>query len=229
MKRYRFFRLIVGIILFVLASTACGTLFAPPVGTIDGRIVNAGTGQPVEDVQIMLCEVSDEEAYEHLICTLRGAPTTVSGADGTFEIIDVPIGTYIVMYGLPGLLEMTPEAWEGIDVTRGGFCMQYGENSVCDIEDVPPSAFWSEGALQVGEVVTAFVYQENERQPGVVVLAGAAEGSTAEHMHIHQGTIHSNHTGISANIVAGQYSPEIEIVRNEVVTVEIEASVVSAE
>jgi hypothetical protein len=219
-------------LLVAFLSVACGILppsATPtptpiPVGAVDGRIVSAGTGEPLENAQIIVCEVLDE-AYEHLICTLRGAPTTVSDSDGTFELTDVPTGTYIVMYGLPGLLKMTPEAWDGIDVTRGTFCMQGGQNSVCDIEGVTPSAFWAEGALQVGEVITTFVYQEDEQQPGVVILAEAEEGSTGEHYHVYQGTIHSNHTSISANVVAGQYSPEIEVIRNEAVTVEIEAPV----
>jgi hypothetical protein len=193
-------------------------------GVIKGHIVSIGDEMPLADVQIILCKVQDE-AYEHLICKLLKAPTAVSDNAGNFELTDVPTSTYVLMYGLPGLLKMTPEEWDGIDVTRGKFCMQGGQSSVCDIEGVTPSAFWAEGALDAGKVITAFVYQDNEQQPGVVILAGAEEGSAAEHMHIYQGTILSNRTGISANIVAGQYSPKIEVVGNKTVTVEIEIPV----
>ncbi len=226
MKPYKFSLRMSTPFLVAFLSVAC-LILSPseptqiPSGAINGHIINVDAGEPLKVAQIILCEVQDE-AYEHLICTLRGTPTTISDNDGSFELADVPIGTYIIVYGLQGLLKMTPDAWEGIDVTRGTFCMQDGQNSVCNIEGVTPSAFWAEGALLVGEVITAFVYQDDEQQPGVVILAGAKEGSTGEHTHIYQGTIHSNHIGISVNIVMGQYSPKIEVIRNEVVSVDIE-------
>jgi hypothetical protein len=190
-------------------------------GAIKGHIVSIGDKMPVADVQIILCKVQDD-AYEHLICKLQIAPTTISDNAGNFELTDVPTGTYILMYGLPGVLKMTPEEWDGIDVTRGTFCMKSGQNSVCEIEGVTPSAFWAEGSVEVGSAIFAFKYQDNEQQPGVVIQAGAEEGSAGENMHIYQGTIISNRTGISANIMAGQYSPTIGVAGNKVVTVEIE-------
>ncbi len=191
-------------------------------GTIKGQVVSEGNKLPIADVQIILCNVP-EDAYEHLICTLVASPTTVSDSDGNFQLADVPAGSYIVMIGLPGVLEMTPEQWGGIEVTRGSFCMQGGENSVCDIEGVTPSEFWTDGALQLGTVIDAFSYTENEIQPGVVILANAEPGSAAEDMHIYMGSILSNHTGILVSISGGQYSPAVNITGGKTVTVEIKA------
>jgi len=57
----------------------------------------------------------------------------------------------------------------------------------------------------------AMAYQDFEEQPGVVILATAAEGSAAEHMHIFIGTVQSVYAGITANISAGQYGPQVEV------------------
>ena len=193
-----------------------------PVGEINGQIMNAGDRKPIEGAQIILCEVLDRP-YEHLICRLNGTPTAVSSNGGFFKITDIPIGTYFVMYGMPGLLKMKPEEWDGIDITRGTGCMQGFHNSVCNIEGVPPSEFWAEGASTNG--ISSFIYQEDELKPGVLIQATAKAGSPVENVHFVQGTIHSKRTGISANIMGGQYFPEIEVIQNEVITIEIQAPV----
>lgn len=201
--------IVLSIVLFVVA---CGG-GTSGTGTLTGMIT--GGDAPMAGVQVILCAVAGEDAEEHLICTLRGAPTATTGSDGSFEIADVPTGDYIVMYGLPGILELTPEAWDGIPVTRGSFCMEGMRNSVCDMNGVTPSLFWSEGALQVGDTISGMHYQDYEKQPGVVILGtGEGEGSAAD-MHIFMGTLQSVYTGIAANISAGQYAPEVEIISGE--------------
>lgn len=217
----KYFSTIIYLLVVSIMLIGCGSSKS---GAIQGTIVDVDDEKPIAGVQIILCQVQ-AEAYEHLICTLQGAPTTVSDSAGVFELAEVPTGTYVLMFGLPGVLNLTPEEWAGMDVTRGTFCMKNGHNSVCEIDGVPPTAFWAEGSVEIGSSVYVFEYQEGEPQPSVVIQAKAEPGSAGEQFHIYQGGLLSSHTGIFANIRGGQYAPTIDVVGNQTASVEVEIPV----
>ena len=147
---------------------------------------------------------------------------STTGSGGSFALAGVPSGTYVLMYGRPGELKLAPGEWDGIPVTRGTFCMDNLRNSVCDIEGVDPSLFWSDGALVAEGTISAMAYQDHEKQPGVVSLGSAAAGSAGEQMHIYRGALRSVHAGITAHISGGQYAPQVDVTRGDTVTVRIE-------
>lgn len=60
-----------------------GVLFTPPApGTISGVVTEAGTGNPVENAQVLLNP---------------GGATAVTAADGSYQFVNVPVGTHTVV------------------------------------------------------------------------------------------------------------------------------------
>lgn len=217
MKKTILFAIVFTVIVFNVGCSGGGG-----VGSVTGTITDGDA--PLSNVQVILCENAPKNAEEHLICTLKSSPTTTTGSDGTFELTDVPAGSYVIMYGLPDQLKLTPEEWDGIPITRGTFCMEGMKNSVCDIDGVESSLFWSEGAWHIA-TLTAMEYQDDEKQPGVVIVANAKEGTAGEHTHIYLGTLRSTYAGISSNILAGQYAPQVEVVGGKTFAVDIVAPI----
>ena len=126
-----------GLVLVLLLIMACG-IFQPaptpvpptatptPVslyGHIVGRIIGADTGNPLADLQIILCLLPSEFDGEESACTLQVAPMARSDASGAFEFLEVPDGSYVLMFGDPDELASTVDEWGGIEVTTGKLCV----------------------------------------------------------------------------------------------------------
>jgi len=165
-----------------------------PYGNIVGHIIGANTGNPLVDLQIILCLLPSEIEGEEYACTLQAVPMVQSDASGAFEFIEVPDGSYVLMYGDPDALASTVDEWDGIEVTRGKLCVNSfsGQNYVCVNEE---SAFWEEGGKYIA---------------GVTRLTVGDDG-TVEWWGLLEGIARSNKLGISIMIEDRILAPVVQV------------------
>lgn len=217
MSRKRLLQHMMGLALVLLLLVACGILQptptpippsptptpvpptatptpVPPYGHIVGRIIGADTGNPLADLQIILCLLPSEIEGEEYACTLQAAPMARSDASGAFEFLKVPDGSYVLMYGDPDELVSTVDEWEGIEVTRGKPCVNpiSGKNYVCRI---PESAFWEEGGKYIAGTTRLTI----------------GEDGTVEWWGLLEGIARSNRLGISIMIEDRILAPVVQV------------------
>jgi iron complex outermembrane receptor protein len=78
-----------------------GSLFAQDTGDITGRVVDAGTLQPIQNANVVVVDLMLGD---------------ITGPEGTFLVSDVPVGTHLVRASLIGYAPVTQE----VTVTAGG-------------------------------------------------------------------------------------------------------------
>jgi hypothetical protein len=185
-----------------------------PPGTVTGKVLykgltKPGDTEPMADVMIALCRVSEEglpegppiatknrDETEH-ICTLQGEPTTLTDADGAFTLDGVPPATYLVMFHLfPAEVQAEGVQWNGVVLTE----------AVVDEVDmaVSPSGesgFWENG----GPAISLMNWK-------------AGEGMT-----VSEGNVCSDKFGFCFSIHDEGLSPVITLESNETVEVELTA------
>lgn len=156
----------------------------PPTGTITGRVVDAGTQQPVADVSVFV------EG------TRRGA---VSGADGTFVIGGVPSGSQTVRarrigFGAPIQIVVVPNG--------GAVSVVFGlDRKAAVLEEVVTTGYGEQRRLAItGSVSTIDADQAKVAVPtnatnliegraaGVVVTQNSGEPGAGAHILIRGGT-----------------------------------------
>jgi len=79
------------LVLALLLSIGCN----PLSGGITGRLLEEESGEPVAGAVVVLCKLDKKE------CVLRTNLSTTTDQDGRFELTDVPVGSYSVLYS-PG-------------------------------------------------------------------------------------------------------------------------------
>ena len=183
-----------------------------PPGTVSGKVMyksltSPGNTEPMADVLIALCRVSEEGLPEgppvatknrgetEHICTLQGEPTALTGADGAFTLDGVPPGDYLVLFHLfPSEIHETK--WHGVALT---------EAVVDEVKmAVAPSDkpdFWQAGG------------------PAIAL----ANWKAGEGMTLSQGNVCSDKFGFCFSIRDEGLSPVIEVASHETVEVELTA------
>jgi len=166
----------------------------PTYGHIVGRIIGADTGNPLADLQIILCLLPSEIEAEEYACTLQAAPMARSNSSGAFEFLEVPDGSYVLMYGDPDELVSTVDEWEDIEVTTGRPCTNSisGNTYVCQI---PESAFWEEGGVYIA---------------GTTRLTVGDDG-TVEWWGLLEGIARSNRLGITIMVEDRLLAPVVQV------------------
>jgi len=166
-----------------------------------------GNTEPMADVLIALCRVSEEGLPEgppvatknrgetEHICTLQGEPIALTGADGAFMLDGVPPGDYLVLFHLfPSEIHETK--WHGVALT---------EAVVDEVKmAVAPSDkpdFWQAGG------------------PAIAL----ANWKAGEGMTLSQGNVCSDKFGFCFSIRDEGLSPVIEVASHETVEVELTA------
>lgn len=168
-------------IFVIILLTGCG--LSTDTGTIKGNVVNKWTGEPLKDVQIILCLKSEKgESYE-----LQESPTTRTDISGDFILSNIPPATYILMYALPDQLSSTPEEWGGVIV--GEPKMVYSQETG-NFEQKGEGLFWDAGWEESGSRFYAHDHSLTE------FLAG---------------TMRSNRFGISFSVEDSKKAPEIQV------------------
>jgi hypothetical protein len=89
------------------STTTPTETITPTTGDIQGKLLSANTTEPLAGAAIILGLVTGE-----LECTLQSDLVAVVGEDGTFELVNVPPGTYVVFYDPSGEAK---DSWENID------------------------------------------------------------------------------------------------------------------
>lgn len=202
-----------GLVLQIACSVICLLLLAScgsPRGDIEGNIVGAGTEEPLQRANIILCLLPEDES--NFLCTLQAAPTAVSDSSGTFTISNVPVGNYVLMYGLPGELVFSADEWEGVRVTKAEPCMRNMHNAVCQSSEDPEGVFWKEGGTLIGDAIFKLGSPDEEPESTVVSTGGGA--------YTFQGAVRSDHTGISIMIVKGELAPVVHVKAGETTDIE---------
>lgn len=179
-------RIVIVISLLLLAGCAAN------LGGIEGKMVGADTGDPLEDVQIILCLKSEEEAS---ICTLQAAPTTETDSNGDFELSKVPPGSYLLMYGMRDELVATPDDWGDVEVGPTRLVLNRDGQFAPEGEGL----FWEDGWETVG----------NE--------ASSADGSISM---LVDGYIRSIRLGISMMVEDTHRAPVVEVHAGETIQIE---------
>jgi hypothetical protein len=212
------------LVLLLSSSPACGTPVptATPVptptptptpeppGTVSGKVVyknltSPGNAEPMADVLIALCLITDEgppegppvatknrDETEH-ICTLQGEPTALTGTDGAFTLDGVSPGDYLVLFHLfPSELHETE--WHGVILTEA--VVDEAEMAVAPSGE---SDFWQAG----GPAISLMNWK-------------AGEGMTLSH-----GNVCSDKFGFCFSIRDEDLSPVIELESHQTVEVEL--------
>jgi hypothetical protein len=172
----------------------------PPDGHIVGRIIGADTGNPLADLQIILCLLPLQIEGDDYACTLQAAPMARSDANGAFEFLEVPDGSYVLMYGDPDELVSTMDEWGGIEVTVGEMCTS-PTYFVCQN---PESSFWEEG----GEYIA-----------GTTRLTVGEDGRV-EWWGLLEGIARSNKLGISIMIEDRILAPIVQMLSGKTTDIE---------
>jgi hypothetical protein len=215
-----------GLILVLLLLVACGTpqpaptsvpptpTFTPvPRGAINGQIMGAGSGEPLEGALIILCLLPEVEVDDY-ICTLQAAPTALSDASGAFGLSEVPAGSYVLMYGLSDELKSTPDTWKGVKVTKAEPCaidISAGEKAaVCQSPKALENAFWQDGGTYFGSLTYNTI--DNPDEIGAFIGIGM--------IYISNAAVRSNHLGISIMIADGKLAPVVNVQAGETTDIE---------
>lgn len=193
------------------------TLTRTPFGTIDGHIVGRDTRKPLDRAQIILCLLS-EVMEGSVLCTLQAIPTALSGTNGEFHFSEVPIGTYVLMYGLSDELQLTPKQWGGIEVTKAETCTDGMTNVVCRSSE-DESAFWQTGGTYLGEENT-LGFTKSFDEDANTMIAIAHRFTDGEGLYLLQGAVRSNFTGISIMVLEGKLAPMVQVIDGETASIE---------
>jgi len=177
------------IVMLTLLLTGC----ASNRGRIEGTIVGADTGEPLENTQIILCLQSEQEES---LCILQAAPTTVSDSNGTFRLSRVSAGSYLLMYGMPDELASTSDEWGGVEVGPTTLTL----NGLGRFVPTGEGMFWEDGWETVGNEYTS------ESTPSFSILG--------------DGYIRSNRLGISMMVENMDRAPVIEVCAGETTQIE---------
>ena len=213
-----------GLALTALLLTGCGGASAKPTptpqppGAVTGKVMyealtNGGSAEPMPGVMVALCRVpaeglpegppvaaSNRDETEH-ICTLQGALTALTDADGEFTLDGVPPAAYVVMFHLfPDAMEGVE--WDGVALTEASL------NEVDMV--VSPSGesdFWEDGG------------------PAIAL----ANWSAAEGMTVATGNVCSNKFGFCFSIHSERLHSVAELESNQTVEIELTTHFKSSE
>jgi len=218
-------RILIGAMLVVVIMWAgCGTSPEPktptpipptptatsiPPGAISGHIVGADTSDPLGDAQIVLCLLPETTA-EGFLCTLQSDLTALSDASGAFSLLDVPPGSYVLVYGFTNELVSGSDEWKGVKITRAQPCLKNMINEVCQSSEAGEGVFWQAGGTYIGEAIFA-LKEPDEIEATVIYSKGA---------YTLQGAVRSDSLGISIMIQGGKLAPIVRVRPEE--TTEIE-------
>lgn len=80
-------------------------------GTAQGNLIGAESAQPLAGAAVVLCSVVAEQT-----CMLRADLVSISTEEGSFELTEVPPGSYVVFYNPSAEASSTWEELDGLEM-----------------------------------------------------------------------------------------------------------------
>ena len=193
------------VVICLLAASTILTLYGcgpapesePPTetGAITGTIVGEDSGEPLAGATIILASLKesreDGDLYE-----LVASPVAVTDSDGSFNLKEVPVGTYLLVHAGEGELKAEPEEWDGVEIEN--MRMEF-DQLTADFVMSNEGKFWEDdlGGFGEQEMIT--------RDNGLDLV---------------NGSITSKSLGITIMAVDSRLAPVVEVAKDETARIE---------
>ena len=99
-------------LLIILSLAGCNFLAADSeAGMVKGTIFGAESRQPIPNAVIILCRITDED-----VCNVQADLAATTDDSGTFNISNVPPGSYVVLYNSYGKAHLNLSSIDGVNI-----------------------------------------------------------------------------------------------------------------
>ena len=183
----------------ILALYGCGPAPEseppPETGAISGTIVGEDSGEPLAGVTIILASLKESRENGDLY-ELVASPVVVTDSDGSFNLEEVPVGTYLLAHASEGELKAEPSEWKGVEIEN--MRMEF-DQVTADLVMSNEGKFWEDG-------LGGYSRQEVITRANGVDLAN--------------GSITSKSLGITIMAVDSKLAPIVEVVKDDTTKIE---------